>query len=169
MVIQSDLLLRGAEWQKAITAYSKIFNQRTRYDVFLLATTIGVLFDQQIEALPDDDSVNNPPSVPRNVFNNNSEVFDELFQTAVLITSTLDISDEKRLELAFGEGDKDFDKRAFLMSFANFGVTKLVEMISDDDLELADNLKNFLTLTMEGSNYDLDPLSFDDLDEEDLL
>lgn len=168
MVIQSDLLLRGVEWQKAIAAYSKLFKQRPRYDVFLLATTIGVLFDQQIEALPDDDPANNPPSVPRNVFNNNSEVFDELFQTAILITSTIDISDEKRLELAFGEGDKEFDKRAFLMSFANFGITKLVELLSDDDLELADNLKNFLTLTMEGSNIDLDPLSFD-LDEDDIL
>jgi hypothetical protein len=50
--------------------------------------------------------------------------------------------------MAFGEGDKDFHKRALLMSFANFGITKLVEMISDDDLALAENLKNFLTLPM---------------------
>lgn len=168
MVIQSDLLLRGAEWPKVIAAYSKLFTQRPNYHVFLLATTIGVLFDKRISVVAEEDNGTNPSSVPRNVFNNNSEPFDELFQTAVLITATEELSDEQRLELAFGEGDKQFDKRAFLMSFANFGITKLAELISNDEIESAENLKNFLTLSMEGNNLDLDPLSFSDIDESDL-
>lgn len=165
MVIQTDIVLRGIEWQKVIAAFSKFFTQRPRYDIFLLAASIGVLYDKRIEKLPDEDLESNPPSVPRNVFNNNSEVFDDLFQTAVLITSTIDVSDEERLQLAFGENNKEFDKKTFLVSFANFGITKLAELVAEDDLESADNLKSFLTHTLEGSNLDLDPLSFEDMEE----
>ena len=162
MVIASDLLLRGTAWDTAIAACEKIFLPRTNYDVCLLSASIGVLYDKRIDHLPIDDEGNSPPSVPRNVFNNNSEPFDELFQTAILTTCTEDYQDEFRLEMAFGEGEKEFDRRAFLLSFANFGVTKLVELIADDEVETIENIKNFLTSTVEGTNLDFNPLPADD-------
>ena len=168
MVIASDLLLRGSVWQKVINACTKIFTQRPNYDVCLLATSIGVLYDQRIDSLPEDDTGATPPSVPRNVFNNNSEPFDELFQTAILTTTTCEIGDKQRLEMAFGEGDKSFDKKAFLLSFANFGVTKLAEIIADDAFETAENIKNFITLSVEGHNPDFDLPDLQELTEEEL-
>lgn len=162
MVIQSDIILKGNEWRTAIQACSMLFTQRVRYDVFLMATTIGVLYDRRIDALADDELSDTTPSVPRNVFNNNSEVFDELFQTAILTTTTVDLPDEMRLDLAFGEGDGTFDKRAFLISFANFGITKFVTLLSNDEIETAENIKNFVTRTLEGSNFDLDPIVLDE-------
>ena len=160
MVIASDLLLRGAVWRRVISSCTKLFTQKPNYDVCLLATAIGVLYDQRIETLPDEDGENSPPSVPRNVFNNNSEPFDELFQTAILTTNTCSFSDKERLNMAFGEGDKDFDKKGFLLSFANFGVTKLEELIADEPFETAEKIKDFLTLTVEGNNIDLDMVLF---------
>ena len=168
MVIASDLLLRGTAWRKVIAACTKLFTQRVNYDVCLLATSIGVLYDQRMDSLPDEDNENSPPSVPRNVFNNNSEPFDELFQTAILTTGTCTLTDQERLNMAFGEGDKDFDKKGFLLSFANFGVTKLEELIADEPFETAERFKDFLTLTVEGNNIDLDMQDLQDLTEEDL-
>ena len=168
MVIASDLLLRGAVWRRVISSCTKLFTQKPNYDVCLLATAIGVLYDQRIETLPDEDGENSPPSVPRNVFNNNSEPFDELFQTAILTTNTCSFSDKERLNMAFGEGDKDFDKKGFLLSFANFGVTKLEELIADEPFETAEKIKDFLTLTVEGNNIDLDMQDLQDLSDEDL-
>ena len=168
MVIASDLLLRGTAWRKVIAACTKFFTQRANYDVCLLATAIGVMYDQRLESLPDDDSEGSPPSVPRNVFNNNSEPFDELFQAAILTSTTCSYTDKERLNLAFGEGDKDFDKKGFLLSFANFGVNKLAEMIADDAFETAENIKDFLTLSVEGNNVDLDMPDLQDLTDEEL-
>jgi len=171
VVIASDIMLYGAEWPIAIEAFDKFFTQRIRYDLFLLATAIGVVYDKRCDIRPDDESENTPPSVPRNVFNSNSAPFDELFTTAILTTSTVDLSDERRLQLAFGEDDKQFDKRSFLQSYANFGIKKLIELIGDDELETADNLKRFLILTVDGSNLDLNPLALEPelfVDEEDL-
>lgn len=70
--------------------------------------------------------------------------------------------------MAFGEGDKEFDKKGFLLSFANFGVTKLEELIADEPFETAERIKDFLTLTVEGNNIDLDMQDLQDLSDEDL-
>lgn len=168
MVIASDLLLRGSAWRNVISACTNIFTQRTNYDVCLLATAVGVLYDQRIEFLPDEDDEASPPSVPRNVFNTNSEPFDELFQTAILTTSSCSFTDKERLNMAFKEGNSDFDKKGFLLSFANFGVTKLEELIADESFETAERIKDFLTLTIEGNNLDLDMQEINDLTDEDL-
>ena len=74
-------------------------------------------------------------TVPRNVLNNNDNgKLDFYFQAAILSTLTEKLSEEKRLELAFGE-KTDFNKITFLLSFANFGVEKLVEQIGTTPLE----------------------------------
>lgn len=85
---------------------------------------------------------------------------DFVFQAAVLSTTTQDLSEERRLELAFGE-KADFDKLAFLTEFANFGVTKLAECIGDTTLETMENIKNFIAITISGHNLDIDALPDD--------
>ena len=49
---------------------------------------------------------------------------DFYFQAAILSTLTENLSEEQRLDLAFGEKN-EFNKMAFLASFANFGVEKI--------------------------------------------
>ena len=99
--------------------------------------------------------------IGRNVFyNNDNGKLDYMFQAAVLSTTTEQFTEDERLELAFGE-KTDFNKVGFLTEFANFGVTKLVELIGNSTLESMDNIKNFLVSTVEGRNLEIEELPDD--------
>ena len=53
---------------------------------------------------------------------------------------------------------------AFLASFANFGVEKLVEQIGATPIESMENIKNFLVSTVEGRNFEIDELPIEEID-----
>lgn len=162
MEIKSDILLKGKAWNDAIEGLSRIFVTRTHYSIFMLCLAIGIMYDKRIEEV--DDEVEEVKSVPRNVISNNDNgKLDVCFQAAILSTLSLEMTEENRLELAFGE-KTDFDKIAFLVSFANFGAEKLVELIGSTDLESMENIKNFMVKTVEGRNFDIDALPLDEMD-----
>lgn len=156
MELTTDVLLRGTAWNRAIENLSPIFKTRTHYMIFMLSMTIGIMYDQRIEK-PEENG-EEPKSVPRNVLRNNDNGrLDFIFQAAILSTSSETFTEEERLELAFGE-KSDFNKIAFLTQFANFGVTKIVELIGETPLESMENIKNFLFSTVEGRNLDIDAI-----------
>ncbi len=159
MELTTDVLLRGTAWNRAIENLSSIFKTRTHYMIFMLSMTIGIMYDQRIEKPEENDE--EPKSVPRNVLRNNDNGrLDFIFQAAILSTSSETFTEEERLELAFEE-KSDFNKIAFLTQFANFGVTKLVELIGATPLESMENIKNFLFSTVEGRNLDIDAIPDD--------
>ncbi len=156
MELTTDVNLRGTAWAAAIDNLSPLFRTRTHYSLYMLALAIGVMYDRRIEK-PEENG-EDVRSVPRNVLQNNDNgKLDFIFQAAILSTTTEQFSEEKRLELAFGEGP-DFKKIDFLTQFANFGATKLVELLGDSIVETMDNIKNFLVSTVEGRNLDIDAL-----------
>ena len=156
MELTRDVILRGHAWVLASDKLSPIFKTRPHYMIFMLALSIGIMYDQRIAEL--DNSTDETRSIPRNVLQNNDNgKLDFMFQAAVLSTSSQAFSEEERLDLAFGE-KVDFNKMAFLVEFANFGVTKLVELIAGTNLETMENIKNFLVSTVEGRNLDVDAL-----------
>lgn len=159
MELTTDIYLRGAAWNKAINELSEIFKTRTHYMLYMLSLSIGIMYDQRIENLEEDgDEVR---SVPRNVLRNNDNgKLDLMFQAAILSTSTEELTEEERLDLAFGE-KTTFNKIGFLTQFANFGVTKLVELIGDSSIESMEKIKNFLAATVEGRNLEIDALPDD--------
>ena len=162
MEIKSDILLKGKAWNEAIEGLSRIFVTRTHYSIFMLCLAIGIMYDKRIEEVDAFEDENK--SVPRNVINNNDNgKLDVCFQAAILSTLSLEMTEEERLELAFGD-KTDFNKMAFLVSFANYGAEKLVELIGSTDLESMENIKNFMVKTVEGRNFDIDALPLDDLD-----
>lgn len=166
MELTTDIYLRGTAWSKAIEALSPIFKTRTHYMIYILAMTIGIMYDQRIEK-PDEDN-EDVKSVPRNVLQNNDNgKLDFIFQAAILSTTTEQFEEEERLDLAFGE-KTNFKKIDYLTQFANFGVTKLVELIGDSAVETMENIKNFLVSTVEGRNLDIDALPDDILLYEDI-
>ena len=61
-----------------------------------------------------------------------------------------------------------FKKLDFLVGFANYGVTKLVELIEPNEIETMDRIRDFLNSTIEGHNYEIDDIS-DDILIEDLI
>lgn len=163
MELTTDVLLKGPIWAKTIDSLSPIFTQRTNYSIFMLCVSIGIMYDQRIESFEEGDEP--PRNVPRNVMQNQEQVkptgkLEFMFQAAILSTLTENMSEDDRLELAFGEST-DFKKLEFLTQFANFGVTKLAELVGETVIESMENIKNFLTSTVEGSNFDIDGLSDD--------
>ena len=165
MELTTDVYLRGTAWNKAIEDLSPIFKTRTHYMLYILAMTIGIMYDQRIEKPIEANE--DPKSVPRNVLRNNDNgKLDFMFQAAILSTTTEQFTEEERLDLAFGD-NAEFKKIDFLTQFANFGVTKLVELIGDTPIESMENIKNFLFATVEGRNLDIDALPDDILLSED--
>lgn len=166
MEITTDILLRGTAWNSAIDNLSSIFKTRPNFMLYLLALSVGIMYDQRLEK-PDENG-EDVRRVPRNVIRNyDNGKLDFMFQAAILTTRTADFSEEERLELAFGE-KTEFKKIDFLTQFANFGITKIVEHIGETPLESMDNLKNFLISTVEGRNLEIDELSDDILLSDDI-
>ena len=161
MEITTDISLKGTAWNMVIKELANIFTTRTHYSLFMLSLAIGIMYDKRIET-PDENG-EETKSVPRNVIKNNDNgKLDFYFQAAILSTLTETLTEEERLELAFGE-KTDFNKIAFLTQYANFGVTKLAELIGSTTLETMDNIKNFMVSTVEGRNFEIDALPLDDL------
>ena len=166
MEVTTDVSLRGTAWTTAIDNLSNIFRTRTHYSLYMLAMAIGVMYDRRIEK-PEENG-EDVKNVPRNVLQNNDNgKLDFIFQAAILSTTTEQLSEEERLELAFGEKG-DLKKMEFLTQFANFGITKLVELLGASTVETMDNIKNFLVSTVEGRNLDIDALPDDLLIEDEI-
>ena len=72
-----------------------------------------------------------------------------MFQAAVLSTRTIDLSEEQRLAIAFGDGKIEPSKPGFLTEFANYGVTELIKHIGNTPIESMDNIRDFLVSTID--------------------
>lgn len=160
MVITKDFLLRGPTWGNTIDRLAPIFRTRTNYEIFMLCLAIGIMYDKRIPSF--DDGENEPRNVPRNIIQNNDNGrIDLMLQAAILTTSSFNhMTEDQRLDLAFGENknEEGFDKHDFLLSFANYGVTKLAECVGVNEFESMELIKNFLTKTLEGNNFEIDAL-----------
>ncbi|MCP1110888.1 hypothetical protein [Ohessyouella blattaphilus] len=163
MDITSDIRLKGKAWEQAISELSDIFVTRTNYSLFMLSLAIGIMYDKRIPSLDEDGDENR--SVPRNVINTHDNgKLDFFFQAAILSTTTEDKKEDERLELAFGDEKTEFNKVNFLLQFANYGVTKLVELIGDTPLETMEKIKNFLVTSIEGNNFEIDELMLEEME-----
>ena len=159
MDIKTDIMLSGDIWDETIEKLKPIFNTRTNYMLYILSVSVGIVYDKKIEALPSSSSESK--SVPRMVIHNNDNGrLDYLFQAAILNTDTITLSEKERLELAFN--DKcDFDRIGLLTQFANFGIGKIHEQIGSDAVETMQNIMDFLSSSVNGTNFDIDDISED--------
>ena len=111
MEITTDISLRGTAWNTAIEKLGCIFKTRTNYMIYMLALSIGIMYDKREDRLPVEDG-EEVRSVPRNVIRNNDQgKLDFMFQAAILSTTTEEFSEEERLDFAFG--DKNDEKIGF--------------------------------------------------------
>ncbi len=166
MVIKSDIPLKGTAWNEAIVSLSSIFPTRTNFSLFMLCLAIGIMYDKRVE-IPEDNG-EDPHFVPRNIISNYDDGrLDFFFQAAIISSSTVELNEDERLELAFGE-NSNFNKVDFLVSFANFGVTKLLEQTGDTIPETMEKIKNYLASIVEGHNLEIDPLPLDDITIDDI-
>lgn len=168
MELTTDASLKGPIWAETLDKLrGTVFE--TYWDVYALCISIGMMYDCQIEsdAMVPAGYDAEPRSVPRNMLGHaqNKALLEFMLQTALVTTKHLDLAEEERLELAFGSDKKlDFNPVAFLTKYANYGVTKINEVISDaEDVELLEQLMTFLNSTYEAGVGVLD----DDVDLDD--
>ena len=154
MELTTDASLKGPIWAETLDKLKgTIFD--TFWDTFALSISIGMMYDAQIEsdAMVPADYEAEPRTVPRNVLGHaqNKALLEFMLQTALVTTKHLDLSEEQRLELAFGNEKKlEFNAIAFLTKFANFGVKKIHEVITGtEDVETLEQLMTFLNTTYE--------------------
>ena len=115
-------------------------------------------------------------NIPRTMFNRNGAEMQFFFQSAILTTKTIELSEKDRLYLAFSEeiseeeltGEDaavitkgvsqqaiDFDKIDFLKGFANYGASKIVNCISSNDSEMMENVMEFFNDSYNGDTEEL--------------
>lgn len=168
MELTTDASLKGPIWAETLDKLRGMVFE-TYWDVYALSISIGMMYDCQIEsdAMVPDGYEAEPRSVPRTMLGHaqNKALLEFMLQTALVTTKHLDLSEEERLELAFGSNKKlEFNPIAFLTKYANYGVTKIHEVISNsEDVELLEQLMTFLNSTYESG---IDILE-DDIDLED--
>ena len=153
-VIQTERVRKAASGPgQPVRLGGKLFD--TAWDLYALSIAIGMMHDCQIDS---EDMVpegydREPRYIPRNMLGHvqNEAMLEFRFRTALITTKHLDPDKDRRLELAFGDGVKpDFSPVAFFARFANYGVTKLYELISDtDDSETMEEFMSFLNDTYE--------------------
>ena len=170
--------VRGANnWNAAIAnGVSKIFD--TQWALFKICLAIGILYDSQIEEFPksSDSEDDSGKSIPRNMFASHSGEMDYFFNAAILTTNTVSLSETDRLYLAFSEDITEeemegedystithgvseaalkFDKVNFLCKFANYGVTRINELIDTNENTTMENLSKFIIDSYKGQTPEL--------------
>lgn len=140
--VSRDLILQGKEWTDVIDR--TVANQNKgnifpyNYHLFFLATSIGINAGRIIDSF---EPYEDQRSIPRTAQSNNAELINYLFETAILSTDCLNMSDNEKLKFVYGNEDFNIsDKLDVLLKFANYGLTVIKECISDIDEETIDNL-----------------------------
>lgn len=144
MIITRDIILKGPNWARAMNEFSKFFHDRPYYDIFFLCLSLGIRYDKICDEDGDETF-----TVPRTVIVNEEQKINKpinlevLFQTAILTTKNIDLNQKERLSLAFGE-NTEFNKNKFLIQFANYGLSVLLETIGETESETMDNIIKLL-------------------------
>lgn len=164
MQLTSDVILKGPIWAESIDKlHGTIFD--TNWDIYALCVTIGMFYDKQIKSddMTSPEHEEAPRYIPRNMLGHaqNESLLDFMFQTALVTTKLLNLDEDQRLELAFGSSEVsaelDFSPLAFLTDFANYGVTKLHEQVSDvSDVETMESIMTFLSALYENGVNEID-------------
>ena len=163
MELTSDIILKGPIWANTIDHLKDAF-ERPAFDIFILSLTIGIMYDKRIASM--DNENGETKTVPRTIIlAHDNGKFDTCLQAAILSTTTVNYSEDERLQIAFGDentfpDNEKYRKIDFLVEFANFGVTKLYELLDDEIIQTLDNIKDFLVSSVEDRN--LEALGIDD-------
>ncbi len=173
MEITSDVILKGSDWRKALDTLSPFFPQalQPNYSIYVISMSIGIMYDKQAEIAGEENDLDKESraSVPRTVLHPHNTDLDFLFQSAILASSLVPYNEEQRMDLAFNPScEIKINRLEFLTKFANFGVTKLLEQISDEPTDTMERIKRFLASTVEGYNYEIDSISEEDIEIDDI-
>ncbi len=157
MDFKTDIYLKHSAWHKK---EDLVKNENLRLfkrdiDLYVVACTLGVAADKTLENdLPEVYS-----TIGRNTIQTNYDINDSitfLYQNAILNTKTINLDLDKRKKYAFENDidDSDYNPSIFLTKFANYGMSKLAECITNNDIETIVNIVQLIRSN--GLTEDLD-------------
>ena len=174
MELKSDIVLKGDIWYKVNQGYVRKFFE-TQWGLFKVCLSVGILYDSHAEdekGADAEDGIN----IPRTMFNRNAAEMQFFFQSAILTSNTVNLSEKDRLYLAFSEEISEeemegedaetlkkgvseeainFDRVEFLKKFANYGAAKLAECLTSNESETMENLMEFMNSSYNGETPEL--------------
>jgi len=157
MRIGSNVILKGDAWAVTIEKLKSIID--TFYGVYVISIAIGIYADKQIESLETTQYPDSKFEINSAMLHQNSQTLDLLFKSAIITTNTVDFSEDLRMELAFNDDTKkeevkNFNQMGFLTKFANYGITQLASIISNDPLENMESLNKYIIECTDGLGFD---------------
>lgn len=141
MYITTQIVLKGDIWDTAEVILEKQLNLFSRkIDYFIVACTIGILED---EVIVNTGEGNN--SIPRSVLiqPDIAKTLEFMYQNAILTSKHVNLTESERISMAF-DGDYQvpdtFSINTFLANFANYGISKIMEISVENEIESLDGL-----------------------------
>ena len=141
MEFRIDIPLKHNIWQKMTVLRDdyKIFNRNA--DIFILALSIGIADDEIVDC---EEVIGEGKSIPRTVMANYdiNHHLTFLYQNAILSSKHVSLDIEERKKVAFGQEniDSKYSPSNFLIKYANYGMIKISECITNHDIETIHNL-----------------------------
>ena len=147
MRIGSNVVLRGDAWAEAIDKLKPIID--TFYGVYVLSISIGIFADKQIDTLEMTRYPDSKFEINSAMLHHNNQILDLLFKSAIITTGSVNFTEDFRMELAFNDDTKlddakNFNQMNFLSKFANYGVTQIVQLLTEDPLENIEALNKYI-------------------------
>ncbi len=162
MNLNSDLILTHPLWDRAETELIDTKHIFARLvDIFVIACAIGIQSDKTITEF---EQSNQARTIGRNTISNLAnqdlrDLMDFMLQNAVLTSKTINLSNDDRIRLAF---DPEYSlpklsPAAFLIGFANYGISEIFNKIDSSEninnIVLVNELNNYLS-SLELKNFD---------------
>ena len=174
MNLSSDLILTHPLWEKAqddLINRLGIFNRLI--DLFLIACSIGIRDDKQINSDDIDTPLSQPRSIGRNTYlsainTDLSDLLNLMLQNSILTSKCLNMDLDERLKLSFNPDyeNKKFSPANFLIGFANYGIVEIFDHINCDlpATTVSDDLYAYLN-TLRDNDYEdlINTITLDDL------
>lgn len=174
MRLSSDLMMNHPLWEKAedvLINRTKLFGRMV--DIFIVACSIGIKEDKCIPNETIDDALKQPKTIGRNTYQSMgnadlSELLDYMLQNAIVTSNNLPFDTDERLKLAFNPDyeNSKFSPAGFLVSFANYGITKIFENVKEDlpDMAISADIYGYFNGLCD-SNYEdlLNGITLDDI------
>lgn len=174
MILSSDLILTHPLWEKAqddLINRLGIFNRLI--DLFLIACSIGIREDKQINSDDIETPLSQPRSIGRNTYQSAintdlSDLLNLMLQNSILTSKCLNMDLDERLKLSFNPDyeNKKFSPANFLIGFANYGIVEIFNNINCDlpATTVSDDLYTYLNSLRDNDYEDLvNTITLDDL------
>lgn len=155
-----DIYLKHNIWLKAFELRDELVIFKRVVDVFIVALSIGVADDEIVEI----EEFENPKSIGRNTLNSNDDVkhlLTFLYQNAILSTKHISLDKDERKKIAFNHDNIDlkYVPSNFLLPYANYGMTKIAECMTDHDIETIHNIVDLIKKYKEKAFIDEEELN----------